>query len=108
MPIPDEITKAIERAVDFHLTQWAPGAAEPTVATFAGKNYTITHLCDLIEIAGYSDETPPSMSEQLSKVFNDTLHGDLKTKFKNDPSYANAARCLRELVRRRRKAAGER
>ena len=108
MPIPNELVRAFERAVDFHLTQWAPGVEEPTVATFAGKDYTISRLCDLIEVASYSDETPPSLSEQLSKVFNDTLHADLKTKFKSDPSYANAARCLCELVQRRRKAASER
>ena len=68
--------------MDFHLTRWAPGVEEPTVATFAGTNYTITRLCDLIEIAGYLEETPPPLSEQLSKVFNDILHSDLKTKFK--------------------------
>ena len=76
------------------------------MATFAGRNYTTTRLCDLIEIAGYSDEIPPPLSELLSKVFNDALHRDLLTNFKNDPSYGNAARCLRVLIERRRKAAG--
>jgi len=106
MPIPDAIAKAFERAVDLYLNQWTPSVDEPVVATFVGKGYTITRVCDLIEIAGYSDEIqPPVLGELWSKVFHDAPHGDLKAKFAHDLSYANAAACLRELVQRR-KASG--
>jgi hypothetical protein len=41
-------------------------------------DFVWNQLCDLIEITDYSDEIPPSLSEQLSEVFNDILYGDLK------------------------------
>jgi len=102
MPIPDVLANAFERAVDLYFVHWAPDIEEPTVAAFGGRNYTITRLCDLIEIAGYSDEIPTLMLERLSKIFHLHPHGDLNAKFKNDLSYANAARCLRELIQRRK------
>jgi len=52
MPIPDVLANAFERAVDLYFVHWAPDVEEPTVAAFGGRNYTITSLCDLIEIAG--------------------------------------------------------
>ena len=105
MPIPDELVRAFERAVDLYVHQWTPSVEEPKVATFGGNVYTISRLCDLIEIAGYSDEIPQAVLELLwGKVFHDP-YADIKAKLKNDRSYANGARCLRELIQRR-KAAG--
>jgi len=104
MPIPDELASAFERAVDFY-NQWTPIVEEPIVATFGGKPYTITRLCDLIEIAGYSDGVqPPVLGLLWSKVFHDAPNGDIKAKFAHDVSYANAAGCLRELIQRRKAA----
>ena len=105
MPIPDVLANAFERAADLYFVHWAPGVEEPTVATFGGRNYTISRLCDLIETAGYSDEIPTPMLERLSKIFHLHPHGDLNAKFKDDLSYANAAHCLRELIQRRKMSA---
>lgn len=107
MPIPDELAKAFDRAVDLYINRWTPSVEEPTVATFVGKDYTITRLCDLIEVAGYSDEMrSPVLGLLWGNAFNDAPNGDLKAKFAHDLSYANAAACLRELIQRR-KAAGQ-
>ena len=105
MPIPDEIAKAFERAVDLYIHRWTPSVEDPIVAMFAGRYYTITRVCDLIDTAGYSDEIPPPLLELLwNNVFHDD-YADIKAKLKNDPSYASGARCLREVIQRR-KAAG--
>jgi hypothetical protein len=106
MPIPAELTKAFERAVDLYVNQWTPSVEEPKVATFAGSDYTITRVCDLIDTGNYSDEIPPPLLEFMwSKVFYDP-YADIKAKLKNDHSYANGARCLRELIQRRKAAGG--
>ena len=106
MPIPDELVRAFERAVDLYIHQWTPSVEEPTAATLVGKDYTITRVCALIETAGYSDEIqPPVLGPLWTEVFHGAPHGDIKAKFAHDLSYANAAACLRELIQRR-KAAG--
>jgi hypothetical protein len=102
MPIPDELAKAFERAVDLYCIQWSPRGVEPTIG-YDGKPNTIADICALVVASGSADEvTPALLSRLLADCFHNQPRGDLRGKVVSDQSYVNCAQCLLSLIRYRK------
>ena len=83
---------------------WSPSIPELEVPIDRAF-YTMSAVCDLVD--RYTDQLPANVFGFLSSYFHDMPHGDLKEKFESARTYATGARCLRELIERRKGAKAE-
>jgi hypothetical protein len=96
-PLPLELIKAFSKAV-LSYNDWNPGKAEREIKMRAGKSYSISSICGLVE--GYTDLLPDRDFDQLYSYMHDDMHIDLKAVLIASPSYATGALCLRTMIER--------
>ena len=97
---PPNWAEAFSQAV-LAYNDWVPSAPEREMR-INHAFYTMSAVCDLVD--RYTDQLPANVFGFLSSYFHDMPHGDLKEKFESARTYATGARCLRELIERRKAA----
>jgi hypothetical protein len=89
-PIPRELHDAFWGAIGLY-RDWGRGQPEPEVS-LNQKPVTISLVCDLV--MQFEDPMP----DELWRLLADTARGSVEL----DRSYGSGARCLAELIRRRK------
>ena len=97
-PIPPDLAEAFAESV-FAYNNWSPGQLEYEIR-IERSFFSIISICGLVE--QFTDQLPDHVFVILRAYMDGISDADLIVELAVNCSYANAARCLRRLIARRK------
>lgn len=98
-PISPSLSEAFADAV-LAFEAWEVGGTERKVTVGSSNYISIEAVCDFVD--KFTDEMPPHVFSKLRSFLHEQPHGALIATLEADHSYSAGARCLRDLVKRKK------